>query len=87
MCYYIATISGGDYMSSNKSIQSLGKNIQQLRRRENLSPEEMAGRINASADAVRLLEQGILPEDFLFSSLCSLSSQFSIPLSDLFLPL
>lgn len=47
----------------------------------------MAGRINASADAVRLLEQGILPEDFLFSSLCRLSNQFSIPLSDLFLPL
>ena len=87
MCYYIATISGGDYMSSINSIQNLGKNIQQLRRRENLTPEEMAGRINASADAVRLLEQGILPEDFLFSSLCRLSNQFSIPLSDLFLPL
>ena len=74
-------------MFSNNSIQNLGKNIQHLRRRENLSPEEMAGRINASADAVRLLEQGVLPEDFLFSSLCRLSSQFSIPLSDLFLPL
>ena len=67
-------------------IQNLCTNLARLRRRADLSVEEMACRLGINAAQLGLLENGVLPETLTVEALVRLEKEFGISLKEMFLP-
>lgn len=74
-------------MTKQNSIHTFCENIRLIRRKNNLTCEEMASRLKIDVTTLELLENDVLPENLYIDFLDTLSDEFAIPVPDLFAPL